>query len=48
LDANHRPDDFTALPKLIAGIKPGYAVAAGECEQNTESGRFIPHTMYLE
>jgi len=49
LDANHEPDDSTALPALIATLKPGYTVSSGACECNPESkGTFLPHTLFFE
>jgi FkbM family methyltransferase len=49
LDANHRGDDFRALPALIASIRPGYVLRMGGCECDANSGgRFNPHTLFFE
>jgi FkbM family methyltransferase len=47
LDANHQPDDATALPALIAGFRPGYRVSTGNCEVHPAGG-YRPHTLFLE
>jgi len=49
LDANHEPDDATALPALLAQLRPGYQVIAGSCECSAETkGQFAPHTLYFK
>jgi FkbM family methyltransferase len=49
LDANHRADDYKALPALVQSMQSGYRLTAGACECDANSGgSFIPHTLLLE
>ncbi len=49
VDSYHRPDDVTALPKIIKGAWADYEMTCGWCELDYHgSGRILPHVQFYQ
>ncbi|HUR21300.1 MAG TPA: FkbM family methyltransferase [Vicinamibacterales bacterium] len=49
MDANHEPDDATALPALVQKIRTGYTIRSGACEFNPiTQALYVPHSLFFE